>query len=344
MKGSVHHNRWVCRKCREGDKNTILHPYHYVKVYLPYLRSEPFRLSGKEKGNPFENGIKAYNYLEGIQEAIKQEAFIPWSYRKQSDSLCNFENFFRKFKEHKYPNMEKHLEPLFGYDLKDIDRITLKKFYRTLPNNLKTSTKNLILQVIRATLSEAYQEGLVDFIPPMPKRDRAIKPVKNWLTWEDQMAVIRVLPERYKLIFLFLACHGKRIKETLSLRWENIDFKQKAFRLYQSKILTEQWLPIHEDFLKALPVIGAINKTGNVFHQHTRSYLNHILKKACKKAKIKPVSTHEFGRQSFVSQRLVAGLTNEQIALVTDNLGSIKNYAHMDIETKRKIINLKVVE
>jgi len=75
-RGSVHHNRWVCRLCREGDKNTILHPHHYVQIYLPYLRPGSFRISGEKKNNPFENGVKAYIYLEKIQEAVEEESFI----------------------------------------------------------------------------------------------------------------------------------------------------------------------------------------------------------------------------------------------------------------------------
>jgi hypothetical protein len=52
------------------------------------------------------------------------------------------------------------------------------------------------------------------------------------------------------------------------------------------------------------------------------------------------VTTHEFGRHSFVSQGLAKGLTNEQIALVTNNLANIAAYSHMNIEGMRKIINL----
>jgi integrase len=91
-------------------------------------------------------------------------------------------------------------------------------------------------------------KSLTGFIPAFPKRDNAIKTVKNSLTWEEQMEVINVLPDRFRLIFLFFACHGKRIRESLSLKWEHIDFKQKTFRIYQSKIKTEQCLPLHEVF------------------------------------------------------------------------------------------------
>jgi integrase/recombinase XerD len=140
------------------------------------------------------------------------------------------------------------------------------------------------------------------------------------------------------LLFLFLACHGKRISEALSLKWENIDFKNKSFRIYESKVKKETRLPLHEDFFKSLPIAGAINKTGQVFPFCSNNYLNEVLKTACEKAGVKKVTTHEFGRHSFVSQ-LLPLYTKEQVALITNNLNSVSHYAHMDLEQKRKIIN-----
>jgi integrase len=339
MKGSVYHKWSACKLCRAGDKNTIKHPHHYIQVYLGYLSQKPFKLTGREKGKPFKDGIEAYIYLREIQQTIEEKAFIPWNYRKSVGSVCLFENFFRKFKADKYPQAVNHLRPLFDYDLKDIDRITIKQFYRNLSSELKTSSKNYMLQALHSTLSEAYQEGLIDYIPAFPRKDTPEKPAKFWLTWTEQMAIIDVLPERFKLLFLFLACHGKRVGEALSLKWEDIDFRQKAVRIYESKVKTEQWLALHEEFLTALPFAGAIGKTGLIFEQHSNVTLNRVLMEACKKAGVKKVTTHEMGRHSFISQRLASGFTNEQIALVTNNLSSIEKYSHMNLENKRKIIN-----
>ena len=152
-------------------------------------------------------------------------------------------------------------------DLGNIDRIVVKRFYRNLPNKLSQSSKNLILQILRATLSEAYQESMIDFIPAFPRRERAKEPVKN-----------------------------------------------------------------------ALPFAGAINKTGPVFPVCSNDYLNRVLKTACEKAEVLEETTHEFGRHSFVSQ-LLPHFTQEQVAMITNNLSSLPRYAHMDLEQKRKIIN-----
>ena len=124
------------------------------------------------------------------------------------------------------------------------------------------------------------------------------------------------------------------------MRWEDIDLKKKIFRIYESKVKTEQWLPLHEAFIRAFPIAGAIKKSGLIFVQVYISTLNRNLRYACKKAGIKRVSTHEYGRHSFVSQRLAAGFTHEQIAMVTNNLSSISKYSHLDIEASRKVVNV----
>lgn len=338
MKGSVYHLRGICSLCREGDKNQITHKYHYISVYLPYLQKKKHNISGREKGKPFADGIDAYIYLREIQSLIEDKTFIPWSYRGKAGSITLFETFFDKYKS-RYNEYRKHFLPLFTLDLTSIDRITVKHFYRNLSPTLKTSSKNLLLKILRSTLSEAYQEGFINTIPAFPKKDTPEKPVKNWLTWEEQKMVIVCLPNNYRLLFLFLACHGKRISEALSLRWEDIDFKDKSFKIYESKVKTESRLPMHDEFYNSLPFAGAINKTGLVFEYHRNVVLNRILKDACRKAGVKKVTTHEFGRHSFVSQRIASGFTNEQIALVTNNLASIKVYSHLSTEQKRKIIN-----
>jgi len=340
MRGSVYHQKRVCRLCREGDKNTINHPHHYIQLYLPYLPKKNNKLTGRERGKPFQDGVDAYIYLREIQPAIKEQEFIPWNFRSSEKSLCLFGNFFEQFKADKYsPTIKKHLAPLFGYDIKDINRIVVKQVYRKLPDDLKQSTRNLILQALHATLSEAYEEGIIEFVPAFPKRKKARKPSKNFITWNEQMAVIKAMPEHYQLTFLFLACHGKRLNEALSLRWEDIDFKRKGFKVFESKIEEENLLPMHDVFFDALPVAGVINKTGFVFPQFTHICFNRTLRIACEKAGVKKVTTHEFGRHSFSSQRLNNGYTREQVAMVTNNWSAMESYAHMNIEQKRKIIN-----
>lgn len=338
MKGSVYHLSGICQLCREGNKNTITHGHHYISLYLSYLQKKKHNISGRERGKPFKDGIDAYIFLREIQPLIEDKTFVPWNYRGKMGSITQFENFFDKFKN-QYHEYRKHFSPLFGLDLTSIDRITVKHFYRNLSSTLKTSSKNLILKILRATLSEAYQEGLIDFVPAFPRKEKPEKPNKTWLNPEEQSSVISALPKKYQLLFLFLACHGKRISEALSLRWEDIDFKTKSFKIYESKVKIESRLPIHEDFYNALPFAGAINKTGLVFEYHRNSVFNVLLSEACLKARVKKVTTHEFGRHSFISQRVRSGFSNNQIASITNNYSSVQAYTHVDLETMRKIVN-----
>ena len=338
-KGTVFHDSGVCLQCREGDKNILFHDRcNYVQIYLKYLEQKRHRIPGRSADQPkFEDNHDAWAYLKEIQRELLAETYIPWNYRGKEGSETVLGNFFDKAMG-QYSNYRKYLSPLLPLDMAKIDRIEVKKFYLSLPADLKQSSKNLILKILRATLSEAQELGLIEFIPAFPKKKKEETVVKNFLTWEEQMEVINALPKKYNLLFLFLACHGQRVSEALSLRWEAIDFKSKTFTVYQAKIKTKTRLPLHEVFINALPFAGAINKTGKVFDLKANYTLNLNLKAACKQAGVKVVTTHEFGRHSFISQRI--GLfSNQQIALVTNNLANIKKYEHLDFEMIRKIVN-----
>lgn len=339
MKGKVQHLSGICSKCRKGDKNILFHRCNRIFIYLDYLDQPKQFISSKDRGKPFENNLDAWKYLDEIQPQVEAEIFIPWNYRGKAKSETLFENFFDTL--NKFPTYKKYFESLLHLDLAQIDRIAIKRFQLKLKNQnnpQSASSRNVVMRILKATIAEAAEVGFITSVPTFPKKEKEETYTKNFLTPEEQREVINALPKNYQLLFTFLACHGKRVSEALSLQWENMDLKQKIFRIYEAKVKTEQRLPIHEKFLKALPVAGAINKKGLVFHQWTNSTLNLNLSRACKKAGIKEVTTHEFGRHSFISNR-IALFSNTEIALVTNNFSNLQKYEHLDQERIRKIIN-----
>jgi len=339
-RGSVRHKFKQCLECHKGDKRIETHRNWYAEIYLGYLSRVSFKIQGWEAGRPFKNGIEPWVYLSQHQEEIKKETFVPWNYKGSLQSKSNFGYYFQK--KNKYPDYTNHIKTLFPLDMKKIDRVIINQFCQNLSPKLKASSRNTIGQAVHSTLSDAYREGLIEFVPAFPRKEKTEKPAKNWLSWDEQKAVLDALPNRFKLLFLFIGCHGKRIGEGLSLKWEDIDLKKKLYRVYEAKVKTEQWLPLHEAFIKAFPVVGAIKKTGFIFDRMWITTLNRCLKRACKKAGVQVVSTHEFGRHSFAGQRLAAGFSFEQIAMVTNNLSSMQHYKHLDIETARKVVNLNL--
>ena len=338
MKGKVYHNSAHCQLCKAGDRNTICHAHHYIQIGLTYLRPKPFKVTGREKGVPFKDGIEAWIYLKEVQAAIADKSFVPWNYRGKVDSITLFGNFFEKYKD-RYRTYQRHFLPLWDKDLDQIDRIVVKQFYRSLDPTLAQSSRNLILRILKATLAEAFQEGLIDAIPAFPVKAQAVTREKHWLTREDQEKVLEALPPQYRLIFRFMAYHGKRVSEALSLRWEDLDLQHKAIRVYERKVKQERLMPLHSSFIASLPVAGTINKTGHVFYQWAHRTLNNVLAAACHKAGVKRVTTHEYGRHSFISQKINSGLwSREQVALLTNNLHNIGSYSHLDIEMARRVI------
>ena len=47
---------------------------------------------------------------------------------------------------------------------------------------------------------------------------------------DEQMAVLEVMPKEYQLLFLFLACHGKRVSEAISLKWDRYRLQNKELQ------------------------------------------------------------------------------------------------------------------
>ena len=333
MRGTVQH-MGICPRCKRGDKNIQKHSCNRIYVYLEYLQKPHQYFSKKANGERFKSYLDACVYLNSIQPEITAKLYIPYDYAGKEGSELLFGNYFDK--RGKYLGYANYFESIHSLSLPKIDRIVIKNFYTYLPENLKQSTRNLILMILRATLAEAYEHGFITSFPAFPKKGKAEKPHKQFLTVEEQQLVISFVEPKYRLLLNFLATSGKRVSEVLSLKWENIDWKNRAYTIYESKVKTESYEPFHESVFKELPRV--IHKKGFVFHQYRIETLNGVLKRACKQAEIKPVTTHEFGRHSFITNRI--GLfSNEEIALCTNNLANIGKYEHLKIEKKREIIN-----
>jgi integrase len=339
MKGSVYHRK-DCPLCKWGDRRISHHPGWTISLYLPYLEKKYYKVTGPEKGKGFQNQFEAMKYLLEIQKAIEEKRYYPPAYYKEENSIFLFENYCRKWLENKNRDLKsvaKHYLPLHGKDIREINRTDIHRLYENLPDSLSQSYRNLILNTLHSILIDAWRNGYIEKIPPFPKRKTAIRREKKWLSWDEQMRVISCIPKKYKLLFLFMACHGVRPSEALRLRWEDIDYKRKVVTIKHTKTKKENTIPLHSEFLKAISVFKL---SGNLFPQLTRRALLDILYKAFEKAGVKKVTLYEFSRHSFVSQRINAGCPADMVAMITSHdIGVMgRHYAHSNIQAKRRVI------
>ena len=81
-----------------------------------------------------------------------------------------------------------------------------------------------IMAPLKAMLADAYENGLVTVDASRVRvvvsdrgRARTLKPASKRLAGEQTTAILAAIPERYRLLFLLLACTGLRISEALGL-------------------------------------------------------------------------------------------------------------------------------
>lgn len=333
----VYHDKRHCPMCRRGDKNEVTHPYQHIRLTLPYIRSKPFKLYGRKRGQGFKDGIEAYLFMREIAPKIEEKAFFPEQATDQEGGIFSFGAFFERHMRGKYKYYQKHLSYFWSIPIVTIDRLTLKRFQGHLKEGtLKESSRNIVLRIVRATLSEAMQQGVIDTIPVFPRQEAEHRKEKRWLSPDEQWTVIDHLPQPDRALFTFLALHGKRFSEAASLTWDKFDFRKHAVLIHESKVKKERWLALHPDFEAMLTPIPIVLR-GKVFNCAIER-ARRILYRACRECGLPELGTHEFGRHSFVQQRVEAGLTDAEINSVTNNLANMKVYAKSNLPLQRKVL------
>lgn len=245
-----------------------------------------------------------------------------------------------------YRLMGIHLE---AYGDRPIDRVTtayLEGFVRHLQGQgLKAGTVSLYFQKMACVLHDAYRNGLFDDrILQRVKRPKRESKKKCFLTESDLKRLSRHrLSEEYDNIqsmFLFSCMTGLRFSDVRGLRWKEVKREGKHLQLefHQQKTDTHERLPLcaeAEALLRSRSHMGE-----HVFEEESNQKTNRVLKRWCRKAKVrKPVSFHS-ARHTFC----VLLLTNEvpiytvQRLMCHSDIGTTKVYADLPGRTKAKAV------
>jgi integrase len=79
-------------------------------------------------------------------------------------------------------------------------------------------------------------------------------------------ALIAAAPEGPKRLFLlWLFREGTRISQTLGIRWDDIDWSQQTFRLYDKKAQAWQTFQLHPEVFEELTTIPVTERTGRLW-------------------------------------------------------------------------------
>jgi integrase len=262
-----------------------------------------------------------------------------------------FEEYMERYskvhkKSWKYDEREipKFLGHWFHKKLNEITHQEVRKLHETTFAESGLYQANRILERLRAMYNKAREWDYVDFNPTdgikkykEVKRDRFLQP-------DEMDRFFKALDEEENIIarsyFYILLFTGARKTNVLSMRWEDIHFETKFWRIPDTKNGEPQTVPLIDDaikILKELPrvnrwVFPSINSKEGHFADPKRPW-NRILERA----NIKDLRIHDI-RRTLGSYQAITGSSLQIIgkSLGHKSMDSTQIYARLHTDPVRE--------
>lgn len=241
-----------------------------------------------------------------------------------------------------------HFKNAFGsLDVRDISYKELQDFINYKLKIYRPATVDKLKDGLKSFFLWMQDSGVVTLNPArqiqMPKYDNkkyfAISQEKTTKVYD--YLFFRMRPSFYATIFKFLL-HGRRISEVLTLRWDDVDFDNKFYRIRfeNSKVDKGMIFPL-EDFL--IEGLNKLDKNTQFVFQSTItgrpvSYTSvlkrmHKLREACE---VTHMTIHSF-RHMIGFLAINNGMSQESIAEILGHtsLSATKRYANVKLDFKR---------
>ena len=121
------------------------------------------------------------------------------------------------------------LEDFFGREVKLTELLQpqlVSEFNYTLLHEMKPSSANRYLSVLRALLNRAYEWGAVPYQPKIRLNKSTTPPFRS-LSPQQETRLIQSCPATIRDLIVFLLDTGARKSEALELTWNNVDLDRK---------------------------------------------------------------------------------------------------------------------
>lgn len=337
-----------------------------------HWRGERIRIFSDREGNPLYSRRQAERLLERIRSEIDYGDFDPKNYIKRELKALRFDNYAEAWLARQQHRAElgqislSHLKstvvwlrryilraPFRSRSVKDIREGHIEDFLLSLPGHLSPKTQQNILGVLHKILADAHRRRDIGRVPVFPRIEMA-EPEIKWLYPEEQAAVLsHIRCPVIRAFFVFCMNTGVRQGEARALRWERVDFQERAVTVAASMDgeVYRNWtkernirrLPLNREALAALRSLPR-HLSGFVFARPdgrplTANQVRGAWARAARKAGL-AVSAYQGTRHS-----LACRLVNEGVPLnlIQDVLGHktpemVRRYAKVKLETLRRIL------
>jgi len=265
-------------------------------------------------------------------------------------------------------SINNHLEPWFKKNPLQLHELQYDVLCRLLRDIKRTGKgKRNVMYCLRGCLDHAFKSNRIPVMPAFPeaKKYGVVDPIIRWLSEERQIKVIRAIPVEHQPIFWWLKYHLRRPSEAIALHKEDYIKDQDAFLIRRTfsanklvqytKTKKQHLIPCHSAFkqvMKSMPVyidsqFFFVNPYGKLEgKRYELHYLEELWKEACVKTG-EEIEMYSGLKHSSCSQYInEKHYSLDQVQMLTDhaNRESVKKYASVMLEEKRRLMEGKVVD
>lgn len=265
-------------------------------------------------------------------------------------------------------SVKNHLIPWFTTHSLQLHEIQYDVLCRLLNDINRTGKgKKNVMYCLRRCLVHAFKSNRIPAMPYFPEESKynVVEPIIQWLPEDQQVKVIRAIPEEHQPIFWWLKYHLRRPSEAMALY--RIDYLKDvdAFHIrrtfsakqliQQTKTKRQHLIPCHSEFKKIMEWMPVrvdspfffVNPRGKLAGKHYSHCVMRVLwNEACRKVGVE-IEMYSGLKHSSCSQFVnEKGYSIDEVQMMTDHArrDSVRRYASVQLEAKRRLFEGKVVD
>lgn len=250
-------------------------------------------------------------------------------------------------------HITKHIIPFFGdMDVRDITLEDLSDFVDGLPVDLKLKTRKNILSTFHSFVTWLYRRGTLKVMPSFPQIEQEEPERRVALTIEQQIELLKLIPERHRDVIEFGMETGLRVGELITLKVKDIEGGIAIVRrtLSGGKVIettkghSHKEIPLSDRACDILAAhLAGKHPEALVFPNPTTGTMYGInrLNRVWKTYTKLDVTFYEASRHSFITQCIDSGadaLQVKELARHTD-VRTTQRYYHGSTSRLRSIVN-----
>jgi integrase len=230
--------------------------------------------------------------------------------------------------------------------LTDLSPLLIEKYRaERLKSGVQKSTTNRELALLKKIFNLAIDWGFAAANPVLKVRFFSEKDnqKERVLSEEEEIRLLAHCSQNFKPIVITALNTGMRRNEILSLKWCEVDLKQRQILVTRTKAGRNRLIPMNDTLFEVLRSLKPVSKSEYVFTSSRGKHFSTIRRaftSACLRAGIKGLRFHDL-RHTFGTRLIRSGV---DIVTVQHLLGHYsvtvtQRYTHTDAGQKRAAVN-----